>query len=72
MLAALGPRLQQLAMRTSSLEPETQGSLVPAVLKHCPLLTRLEVVDAWRGSPGPVRSPVQALRPGRGSQRAVC
>ena len=72
MLAALGPRLQQLAMRTSSPKPDVQDSLVPAVLKHCPLLTRLEVVDAWHDSAGPVRTPVQALRPGRGSQRAVC
>jgi hypothetical protein len=62
MLAALGPRLQQLAIRTSSLKPDTQDSLVPAVLKHCPLLTRLEIVDAWRGYAGPVRTPKQALR----------
>lgn len=55
MLAVLGPRLQRLAIRAWDRKPDSQDSLVPAVLELCPLLNRLEVSDTWPGCVGLVR-----------------
>jgi hypothetical protein len=48
MLATVGPRLQRLQIRTWERWPaRSQDSLVPAVLKHCPVLAHLELTDIW-------------------------
>lgn len=42
-LAALGPRLQWLRLQAVNHE---LYSLVPAILRHCPLLLHMEVANA--------------------------
>lgn len=54
MLAAAGSSLKCLGICTPKRKTDSQDSLVPTILSHCPLLSHLEVSDIWLGCAEPV------------------